>query len=93
MLDAPPVSASSAETPSPVPRKPHPVLHFPIDQLHDVNTCEDTKGLHDLIRKKFTEIMGKHFQPVPTNPDFFYYCPPNFHGEDVEVRRMFIDQI
>ena len=90
VLDPPPVSTSSPETPSPVPRKPHPVLQFPINLLHGSDTCEDTKGLHDLIRKKFTDIMGTHFQPVPANSDFFFYCPPNFHDDDAEVRLLFI---
>ena len=86
VLSAMAMSTSSPETPSPVPHKPHPVLHFPLNLLQENSVCEDSKGLHNLIRKKFSEIMGTHFQPVPANADFYYYCPPSFSDDDVEVK-------
>ena len=85
ILSAEVISASSPETPSPVPQKPHPVLQFQLNLLQQNKDCHDIEQLHSLVRKKFTQIMGTHFQPVPTNAEFYYYCPPNLFDDDAEV--------
>ncbi|KAJ8305511.1 LOW QUALITY PROTEIN: hypothetical protein KUTeg_016056 [Tegillarca granosa] len=37
--------------------------------------CEYLPGLHSLIQNKFMDIIQKWFRVVPTNPDYFFYCP------------------
>lgn len=51
------------------------VLQFPLAILQGSDfDCEAATGLHALIRDKFDTIMAKSFKPVPSNPDFYYYC-------------------
>ena len=37
--------------------------------------CESVPGLHQSVTSKFAAIMGRSFKRVPTNPEFYYYCP------------------
>nr|XP_019606635.1 PREDICTED: protein SZT2 isoform X2 [Rhinolophus sinicus] len=39
-------------------------------------------ALHSLIQEKFLEISGLHFRTVPSNPHYFFYCPPSSRRED-----------
>ncbi|XP_049734986.1 KICSTOR complex protein SZT2 isoform X3 [Elephas maximus indicus] len=39
-------------------------------------------ALHSLIQEKFLEISRLHFQTVPSNPHYFFYCPPSSRRED-----------
>ncbi|XP_077980912.1 KICSTOR complex protein SZT2-like isoform X2 [Glandiceps talaboti] len=54
-----------------------PMCTFPLSSLKTSKICEASEGLHDFIRKKFNEIWGQYFKPVPSNPDFYFYDPPN----------------
>ncbi|XP_069843557.1 KICSTOR complex protein SZT2 isoform X3 [Dipodomys merriami] len=39
-------------------------------------------ALHGLIQEKFLEISHLHFRTVPSNPHYFFYCPPSSRRED-----------
>ncbi|VTJ60892.1 Hypothetical predicted protein [Marmota monax] len=39
-------------------------------------------ALHGLIQEKFLEISRLHFCTVPSNPHYFFYCPPSSRRED-----------
>ncbi|XP_037683404.1 KICSTOR complex protein SZT2 isoform X2 [Choloepus didactylus] len=39
-------------------------------------------ALHSLIQEKFLEISHLHFRTVPSNPHYFFYCPPSSRRED-----------
>ncbi|XP_052033126.1 KICSTOR complex protein SZT2 isoform X1 [Apodemus sylvaticus] len=39
-------------------------------------------ALHSLIQEKFLEISRLHFRTVPSNPHYFFYCPPSSRRED-----------
>ncbi|XP_029802993.1 KICSTOR complex protein SZT2 isoform X7 [Suricata suricatta] len=43
-------------------------------------------ALHSLIQEKFLEISGLHFRTVPSNPHYFFYCPPSSRREDEGLR-------
>ncbi|XP_071119812.1 KICSTOR complex protein SZT2-like [Haliotis cracherodii] len=36
--------------------------------------CDIIDGLRELVRSKFLGIVQKWFRPVPTHPDFYFYC-------------------
>ncbi|XP_028937849.1 KICSTOR complex protein SZT2 isoform X3 [Ornithorhynchus anatinus] len=38
--------------------------------------------LHRVIQEKFLEISHLHFRTVPSNPHYFFYCPPSIKRED-----------
>uniref|UniRef100_A0A8I3X6X9 SZT2 subunit of KICSTOR complex n=1 Tax=Callithrix jacchus TaxID=9483 RepID=A0A8I3X6X9_CALJA len=64
-----------------VPGNPDP---GPEISLTDV--CQlrgDAHGaLHSIIQEKFLEISRLHFRTVPSNPHYFFYCPPSSRRED-----------
>ncbi|GAB1288821.1 KICSTOR complex protein SZT2 [Apodemus speciosus] len=39
-------------------------------------------ALHSLIQEKFLEISRLHFRTVPSNPHYFFYCPPSSRREE-----------
>ncbi|XP_030679531.1 KICSTOR complex protein SZT2 isoform X2 [Nomascus leucogenys] len=39
-------------------------------------------ALHNVIQEKFLEISRLHFRTVPSNPHYFFYCPPSSRRED-----------
>ncbi|XP_037356879.1 KICSTOR complex protein SZT2 isoform X2 [Talpa occidentalis] len=43
---------------------------------------EAHEALHSLIQEKFLEISGLHFRTVPSNPHYFFFCPPSSRRED-----------
>ncbi|KAM6172949.1 KICSTOR complex protein SZT2 isoform 3-T3 [Erethizon dorsatum] len=43
---------------------------------------ETHDALHGLIQEKFLEISRLHFHTVPSNPHYFFYCPPSSRRED-----------
>uniref|UniRef100_F6WZE5 SZT2 subunit of KICSTOR complex n=1 Tax=Monodelphis domestica TaxID=13616 RepID=F6WZE5_MONDO len=42
--------------------------------------------LHSIIQEKFLEISRLHFRTVPSNPHYFFYCPPSSKREDESSR-------
>ena len=49
-------------------------ISIPLSCLDDASKCGATLDLQQLIQQQFQKIMGKHFKPIPTNKDFWYYC-------------------
>nr|XP_045004873.1 KICSTOR complex protein SZT2 isoform X1 [Jaculus jaculus] len=43
---------------------------------------EAHNALHGLIQEKFLDISRLHFRTVPSNPHYFFYCPPSSRRED-----------
>uniref|UniRef100_A0A3P9LW10 SZT2 subunit of KICSTOR complex n=1 Tax=Oryzias latipes TaxID=8090 RepID=A0A3P9LW10_ORYLA len=56
---------------------------FPLVLLHTEPDCEMYPDLHSIIQveDKFMEILSQHFQSVPSNPHYFFYCPPSSKKE------------
>ena len=48
-------------------------LDLPALQLE--NLCESVRGLHQLIKDKFSDVVQKWFRQVPAYPDYYFYCP------------------
>ncbi|XP_051855916.1 KICSTOR complex protein SZT2 isoform X2 [Antechinus flavipes] len=52
--------------------------------------CQLSGGAHDrlhgIIQEKFLEISRLHFRAVPSNPHYFFYCPPSSKREDESAR-------
>ncbi|XP_075411097.1 KICSTOR complex protein SZT2 isoform X3 [Tenrec ecaudatus] len=48
-------------------------------------------ALHSLIQEKFLEISRLYFCTVPSNPHYFFYCPPSSRRED-EVPQDTVDR-
>ena len=52
-------------------------LQFPMSLLQLHQPCVNLKHLHKLIRTRFEEILCFSFKPIPTQPDYYFYCPPD----------------
>ncbi|XP_072505248.1 KICSTOR complex protein SZT2 isoform X4 [Notamacropus eugenii] len=48
--------------------------------------------LHNIIQEKFLEISRLHFRAVPSNPHYFFYCPPSSKREQDESTRDALDR-
>ncbi|XP_067997638.1 KICSTOR complex protein SZT2 isoform X2 [Melanerpes formicivorus] len=59
---------------------------FPLSLLEIGQPCQAHPDLHKIIQEKFLEIGSLHFKPVPSNPHYFFYCPPSAKKEE-EVSR------
>lgn len=57
-------------------------LQFPLSLLRLHQPCANLKHLHKLIRTRFEEILCFSFKPIPTQPDYYFYCPPDHHVLD-----------
>uniref|UniRef100_A0A3B3D587 SZT2 subunit of KICSTOR complex n=1 Tax=Oryzias melastigma TaxID=30732 RepID=A0A3B3D587_ORYME len=42
---------------------------------------------------KFMEILSQHFQSVPSNPHYFFYCPPSPKKEDEEFQQIPVGEV
>ncbi|XP_071952903.1 KICSTOR complex protein SZT2-like isoform X2 [Antedon mediterranea] len=49
---------------------------FPVSDLKSNEACEISQGIHENIKAKFKEILSNRFKPVPSNPDFWFFCTP-----------------
>ena len=58
-------------------------LQFPLSLLRLHQPCVNLKHLHQLIRTRFEEILCFSFKPIPTQPDYYFYCPPDHQGMGV----------
>ncbi|KAL8178837.1 UNVERIFIED_CONTAM: hypothetical protein K2H54_057134 [Gekko kuhli] len=64
---------------------------FPLSLLDSSQPCQAHPDLHRIIQEKFLEIGSLHFKPVPSNPHYFFYCPPSAKKEE-EVSRDHADR-
>ncbi|XP_019386814.1 PREDICTED: protein SZT2 isoform X1 [Crocodylus porosus] len=55
---------------------------FPLSLLGSSQPCQMHPDLHKIIQEKFLEIGSLHFKPVPSNPHYFFYCPPSAKKEE-----------
>ncbi|KAJ6659457.1 hypothetical protein lerEdw1_018691 [Lerista edwardsae] len=55
---------------------------FPLSLLESSQPCQVHPDLHKIIQEKFLEIGSLHFKPVPSNPHYFFYCPPSAKKEE-----------
>ncbi|XP_048108666.1 KICSTOR complex protein SZT2 isoform X5 [Alosa alosa] len=60
---------------------------FPLSLLSSQQKCEVYPDLHKIIQDKFMEIGAQYFKTVPSNPHYFFYCPPSSKKECEEERR------
>ncbi|XP_035504823.1 KICSTOR complex protein SZT2 isoform X3 [Scophthalmus maximus] len=67
------------------------ILEFPLTLLQSQPKCEVYPDLHKIIQDKFMEIVSQYFKTVPSNPHYFFYCPPSTKkeedSEDGEIER------
>ncbi|KAL7985176.1 hypothetical protein Chor_003746 [Crotalus horridus] len=59
---------------------------FPLSLLDSKQPCQGQPNLQQIIQEKFLEISGLYFKPVPSNPHYYFYCPPSTKKEE-EVSR------
>uniref|UniRef100_A0A8C2TAU1 SZT2 subunit of KICSTOR complex n=1 Tax=Coturnix japonica TaxID=93934 RepID=A0A8C2TAU1_COTJA len=59
---------------------------FPLSLLENGQPCQAHPDLHKIIQEKFLEIGSLHFKPVPSNPHYFFYCPPSAKKEEEASR-------
>ncbi|XP_030906559.2 KICSTOR complex protein SZT2 isoform X5 [Melopsittacus undulatus] len=59
---------------------------FPLSLLEIGQPCQAHPDLHKIIQEKFLEIGSLHFKPVPSNPHYFFYCPPSAKKEEEAPR-------
>ncbi|KAI5139765.1 KICSTOR complex protein SZT2 isoform X1 [Manis pentadactyla] len=64
-----------------VPGNPDPGLEISLTDVCQLRG-ETHDALHSLIQEKFLEISGLHFRTVPSNPHYYFYCPPSSRRED-----------
>uniref|UniRef100_A0A3Q3A3B7 SZT2 subunit of KICSTOR complex n=1 Tax=Kryptolebias marmoratus TaxID=37003 RepID=A0A3Q3A3B7_KRYMA len=64
---------------------------FPLSLLQMQPQCEVYPDLHRIIQDKFMEILSQYFKSVPSNPHYYFYCPPSIKkdvdSEDGETER------
>ncbi|KAJ8276956.1 hypothetical protein GJAV_G00069790 [Gymnothorax javanicus] len=57
---------------------------FSLSLLQAQQKCEVFPDLHKIIQDKFMDIGAQYFKTVPSNPHYFFYCPPSPKKEDSE---------
>ncbi|XP_077006090.1 KICSTOR complex protein SZT2 isoform X2 [Tamandua tetradactyla] len=68
-----------------VPGHPEPGTEISLTDICQLRG-EAHDALHSLIQEKFLEICRLHFRTVPSNPHYFFYCPPSSRREDEGLR-------
>ncbi|XP_059197167.1 KICSTOR complex protein SZT2 isoform X2 [Centropristis striata] len=58
------------------------VPDFPLTLLQTQTKCEVYPDLHNIIQDKFMGIVSQYFKTVPSNPHYFFYCPPSCKKEE-----------
>uniref|UniRef100_A0AAY4B5N6 SZT2 n=1 Tax=Denticeps clupeoides TaxID=299321 RepID=A0AAY4B5N6_9TELE len=64
--------------------KANKLPQFPLSLLSSQQNCEVCPNLHKIIQDKCMEIGAQFFKTVPSNPHYFFYCPPSSKKEDGE---------
>ncbi|XP_053549576.1 KICSTOR complex protein SZT2 isoform X2 [Bombina bombina] len=65
----------------PEPSRPSNV-ELNLSLLDSGHPCEVSPDLHRIIQDKFLAIGSLHFKTVPSNPHYFFYCPPSTKKEE-----------
>ncbi|XP_041648166.1 KICSTOR complex protein SZT2 isoform X2 [Cheilinus undulatus] len=75
---------TSAPTSPLVPEESNkvPMSEFSLTLLQTQPKCEVYPDLHKIIQDKFMEIVSRYFRAVPSNPHYFFYCPPSNKKEE-----------
>ncbi|XP_069498529.1 KICSTOR complex protein SZT2 isoform X3 [Ambystoma mexicanum] len=55
---------------------------FSLSLLEAEQPCEVSPDRHKIIQDKFLQIGRLHFKTVPSNPHYFFYCPPSSKKEE-----------
>ncbi|XP_075935279.1 KICSTOR complex protein SZT2 isoform X5 [Anarhichas minor] len=58
------------------------IPEFPLLLLQTQPKCEVYPDLHGIIQGKFMGIVSQYFKTVPSNPHYFFYCPPSCKREE-----------
>ncbi|XP_044217594.1 KICSTOR complex protein SZT2 isoform X5 [Thunnus albacares] len=58
------------------------IPEFPLTLLRTQPKCEVYPDVHKIIQDKFMEIVSQYFKTVPSNPHYFFYCPPSSKREE-----------
>ncbi|XP_034386743.1 KICSTOR complex protein SZT2 isoform X2 [Cyclopterus lumpus] len=58
------------------------IPEFPLLLLQTQPKCEVYPDLHAIIQDKFMGIVSQYFKTVPSNPHYFFYCPPSCKREE-----------
>ncbi|XP_077463799.1 SZT2 subunit of KICSTOR complex isoform X2 [Stigmatopora argus] len=64
------------------PGRPPSASAFPLDRLPTHPACDVGPQVREIIQEKFTGIVLQYFKPVPSNPHYFFYCPPSCKTEE-----------
>ncbi|CAE1264632.1 SZT2 [Acanthosepion pharaonis] len=48
---------------------------IPLSPMDEGRTCEYVSELHQIISHKFADTMSTWFKPVPSCPDYYFFCP------------------
>ena len=51
-----------------------------LEQLNKAKTCSDHDNNHNVIKKKFGDVVSNTFHLVPHSHDLYYYSPGNHHN-------------
>ncbi|XP_034562983.1 KICSTOR complex protein SZT2 [Notolabrus celidotus] len=62
--------------------KTETIPEFSLTVLQTQPKCEVYPDLHKIIQDKFMEIVSQYFKTVPSNPHYFFYCPPSSKRDD-----------
>ncbi|XP_028855759.1 KICSTOR complex protein SZT2 isoform X3 [Denticeps clupeoides] len=62
--------------------KANKLPQFPLSLLSSQQNCEVCPNLHKIIQDKCMEIGAQFFKTVPSNPHYFFYCPPSSKKEE-----------
>ncbi|XP_069560041.1 KICSTOR complex protein SZT2-like [Brachyistius frenatus] len=77
---------SEAESRGKSSAPPSPLIpQFPLNLLQSQPRCEVYPDLHKIIQDKFMEILSQYFKSVPSNPHYFFYCPPSTKKEKKRI--------
>nr|XP_061790319.1 KICSTOR complex protein SZT2-like [Nerophis lumbriciformis] len=55
---------------------------FPLESLRTHPACDVCPEVQEIIQEKFMGIVFQYFKPVPSNPHYFFYCPPSSKTEE-----------
>jgi len=69
-------------------RIPNVSLTIDLSNLDLDRPCEPVRD-HNLVKDKFQDVVMKWFRPVPTNPEYYYYCPETMEVSYILLHSLF----